>query len=929
MAGHKNHITSITYSPTGKHLVSGSIDKTIRQWVASTGDPFSPVIAGHTLPVTSVTYSPTGTYLASASKDKTIRQWVASTGESFGPIMVGHTDWVTSVNYSPKGEHLASGGWDRTVRQWGTQSGELSGSVMQAGKSTVTAVTYSREGTYLASGNDDGTIRQWDASTGQPYKTVINYKSPVGSVSSVNYSPDGKRLASGSQDKKIRQWVASKGDAILPVIKGHTEDVSSVTYSPDGKYLASGSHDNTIRQWDASTGQPYKAVMKGHAGPVTSVAYSPPDGKYLVSASEDKTIRQWVASTGKPFGPIMTGHTDKVNSVSYSSTGQYLASAGDDCRICVWNSGLTGDFSLLWRTRSYSDPLLAIGLRLQGVSGLRNDQKELLSYAGYQEKDKDEPTLFHSLNNYSSKDKVDGKLSNDDKMSDAGSSVEEFNPNVLKQKIAVTENDSFIGKHESDQNLNLENSSTSTTDPSEFSSNLETHGIIPLFKNTLSSSIDSEDDVDSPSVDSLSVTSNTTSEIQSTSDINSIAHSLFVDIVENNNDPQNNKDFLYPSELFVILTTFLEKSTIKQCFDLRLGLEEIISRKLKVFDETISGKWHFIFNDLNQHSMFEKKNFQDLLYETLKHANPSFFENIGYRIDSNQSEIELNDYQIEMLVWKILLHSEILLQQKLENTSNTESITQLKQIDAAIIRVERLFQLICRRTFQFENKIKQKLLALEQKMDSTTHAIKELSSFSLFAKDWSTQLMTEPKICDLIYTYFKFETLVIAEEETIEQLPMRRLKIFSLLNQQQSPSKKKIGFFNHLFYENSELTKHMDAIKRLNNNEKNFTNTELLEYQRLQQEKSDKLLRLLENYKTEILYLNELFEYKPNSQIKEFEAHDKEQRKSYQSIKNRYEFNIQDWQKKMTQDIVKKLKHAEIQEQTKEPKFKFRGGIHG
>ena len=31
----------------------------------------------------------------------------------------------------------------------------------------------------------------------------------------------------------------------------------------------------------------------------------------------------------------------------------------------------------------------------------------------------------------------------------------------------------------------------------------------------------------------------------------------------------------------------------------------------------------------------------------------------------------------------------------------------------------------------------------------------------------------------------------------------------------------------------------------------------------------------------------------------------------------------------MTQDIVKKLKHAEIQEQTKEPKFKFRGGIHG
>ena len=62
-----------------------------------------------------------------------------------------------------------------------------------------------------------------------------------------------------------------------------------------------------------------------------------------------------------------------------------LASAGHDHKICVWNSGVSGDFSLIWCTRSSTNPLVTYGLRLHGAVGLQADQLALLAYAGCEE----------------------------------------------------------------------------------------------------------------------------------------------------------------------------------------------------------------------------------------------------------------------------------------------------------------------------------------------------------------------------------------------------------------------------------------------------------------------------------------------------------------------------------------------------------------
>ena len=41
LTGHSRLVTSVTYSPDGKHIASGSRDKTVKVWDAATGEEVS------------------------------------------------------------------------------------------------------------------------------------------------------------------------------------------------------------------------------------------------------------------------------------------------------------------------------------------------------------------------------------------------------------------------------------------------------------------------------------------------------------------------------------------------------------------------------------------------------------------------------------------------------------------------------------------------------------------------------------------------------------------------------------------------------------------------------------------------------------------------------------------------------------------------
>lgn len=155
--------------------------------------------------VSSVTFSPDGKYVVSGSWDKTARVWEASTGKEIARTT--HADLVTSVGFSPDGKYVVSGSWDQTARVWEATTGkEISHITHDNLVNSVAFVpgvlVFGEGGKYIASGSDDKTARIWESATGKEVARMIHDDAVI----YITFSADGKHIISGSA-LTTRVWI--------------------------------------------------------------------------------------------------------------------------------------------------------------------------------------------------------------------------------------------------------------------------------------------------------------------------------------------------------------------------------------------------------------------------------------------------------------------------------------------------------------------------------------------------------------------------------------------------------------------------------------------------------------------------------------------------------------------------------------------------
>ncbi len=300
-------------------------------------------LTGHTSEVYSVTFSPNGKLLASGSNTQ-VKVWDATTGKEVFTYPIRGTN-VFGLAFRPDGKQLAVG-ISRVVKLLDTADGTELAS-LNAGPNFLFRLAFSPDGKQLAasagSTRNLGEVWVWDAVMRQP---VFCLTGPAEAVLTVAYSADGRLLASagggttGSKPGSVVLWEKDTGRKLL-TLAGHPDTVYGLAFSPAGRRLVSGggagrgrNKPGTLKLWEVATGQEV-SQLTGHAGPIFGVAFSP-DGRRLATASGDRTLRLWDALTGQETLSI-PAHSGTIYSLAYSPDGRRLASAGQDRLIKVWD----------------------------------------------------------------------------------------------------------------------------------------------------------------------------------------------------------------------------------------------------------------------------------------------------------------------------------------------------------------------------------------------------------------------------------------------------------------------------------------------------------------------------------------------------------------------------------------------------------------
>ena len=293
------------------------------------------IYSGHTRAVYTLSWSPNGQYISSGSADATVRVWNISTGNTLYTYHghVGLLNSVYCVGWAANGQRIASGGTDKTVQISDAATGNTA-LIYHGHTDRVLAVSWSPNARDIASGGTDKTVQVWKASTGTP---IYIYHGHTGTVYTATWSPGGKSIASGSADKTVQVWDATTGTPVY-TYKGHAATVYALTWSPDGRYIASAGADRTVQVWEVATGKQIY-TYHGHSGlgnAVSAVAWSP-DGKRIASGGTDKTVQVWDALNGKNVYTY-TKHTDSVFVVEWSPDGLYIASGSADATVRIWRA---------------------------------------------------------------------------------------------------------------------------------------------------------------------------------------------------------------------------------------------------------------------------------------------------------------------------------------------------------------------------------------------------------------------------------------------------------------------------------------------------------------------------------------------------------------------------------------------------------------
>lgn len=252
----------------------------------------------------------TGKWLVSGSRDKTVRVWDLETKRLRGLPLVGHTKSVLCLQFDPseKEDLIVSGSSDKNVILWRFSTGEKIQEINDAHKDSVLNLRFDER--FLVTCSKDKMIKVWNRHELSPKDKNYPKMFQGQGVKYPSYIVDVKNIPSAVMEAEIgiRQIKTLAPYSLLMTLDGHGAAVNAIQIGENEIVSASG--DRSIKIWDIHSGACQKTLI-GHQKGIACVQL---DSRRIVSGSNDDTVRIYDHISGAEVA-CLQGHLNLVRTV--------------------------------------------------------------------------------------------------------------------------------------------------------------------------------------------------------------------------------------------------------------------------------------------------------------------------------------------------------------------------------------------------------------------------------------------------------------------------------------------------------------------------------------------------------------------------------------------------------------------------------------
>ncbi|XP_041474967.1 WD repeat-containing protein 48-like [Lytechinus variegatus] len=193
-------------------------------------------------------------------------------------------------------------------------------------------------------------------------------------VNALQFDPVLNRLYSAGRDSIVRIWnLADEKEQYVQSMEHHTDWVNDVVLCCGGRTLISASSDTTVKVWNAHKGF-CMSTLRTHKDYVKALAYAK-DKEWVASAGLDKQIFLWdvntltalTATNNTVTTSSLNGQKDSIYSLAMNQSGSVIISGSTEKVLRVWDPKTCAK---IMKLKGHTDNVKALVINRDGTQCL-------------------------------------------------------------------------------------------------------------------------------------------------------------------------------------------------------------------------------------------------------------------------------------------------------------------------------------------------------------------------------------------------------------------------------------------------------------------------------------------------------------------------------------------------------------------------------